>query len=164
MPRMPTGRQAFTLVELLVVISIIGLLSTIATVSLGSARAKSRDTKRMADLRQISQAVELFSNDNSYLPQNYQGWCTYISNGGLGVAFQSDLLPYLVKTPLDPQKANQVGDYLYINLDNKNKYMLCANMETTASNGYNFSACVGGSDYNYCLAPNGGCGPSVPCP
>jgi prepilin-type N-terminal cleavage/methylation domain-containing protein len=160
------NRRAFTLVELLVVISIIGLLSTIATVSLGSARAKSRDAKRMADLRQISQAVELFSDTNTYLPRNSVGWCTYISNAtsGYGAAFQSDISPYLAKTPLDPQKSNQVGDYLYINLDNKIKYMLCANMENTASNGYDFSPCIGGSNYNYCIAPNGGCGPSTPCP
>jgi type II secretion system protein G len=159
-------RRAFTLVELLVVIAIIGLLSAVAAVSLESARAKSRDAKRMADLRQISQAIELFANANSYLPRNSTGWCTYISNAtsGYGAAFQSDISPYLAKVPLDPQKSNQVGDYFYINLDNKDKYELCANMEKTASNGYNFSPCIGGSNYNYCIAPNGGCGPSVPCP
>jgi prepilin-type N-terminal cleavage/methylation domain-containing protein len=44
MPRhaMPTGRQAFTLVELLVVISIIGLLSSIAVVSMNGSRDKAR--------------------------------------------------------------------------------------------------------------------------
>jgi prepilin-type N-terminal cleavage/methylation domain-containing protein len=40
-------RKAFTLVELLVVISIIGLLSTIAVTSLSSARRQSRNAKRM---------------------------------------------------------------------------------------------------------------------
>jgi prepilin-type N-terminal cleavage/methylation domain-containing protein len=158
LPRaMPTGRQAFTLVELLVVISIIGLLSTIATVSLSSARAKSRDTKRMADLRQISQAIELFSNTNGYLPRNGAGWGTYISNttGGYGAAFQSDLAPYLAKTPLDPQKAGQVGDYFYLNADNVNKYVLCANMENATGKSYDYSAYNGGSIYNYCLMPNG---------
>jgi len=60
------------------------LASTIATVSLATARAKSRDVKRMADLKQISTAVELYSNANGYLPTNNYlpggGWCTYVWN------------------------------------------------------------------------------------
>jgi prepilin-type N-terminal cleavage/methylation domain-containing protein len=61
-------KKGFTLVELLVVISIIGLLSTIAIVSLGSARAKSRDTKRIADMKQVSTALEQFYSDQGGYP------------------------------------------------------------------------------------------------
>lgn len=57
------NKKGFTLVELLVVISIIGLLSTIAVVSLGSARAKARDTKRIADVKQITTALEQYYAD-----------------------------------------------------------------------------------------------------
>ena len=61
-------KKGFTLVELLVVISIIGLLSTIAIVSLGSARAKSRDTKRIADMKQVSTALEQYYSDQGGYP------------------------------------------------------------------------------------------------
>jgi prepilin-type N-terminal cleavage/methylation domain-containing protein len=61
-------KKGFTLVELLVVISIIGLLSTIAIVSLGSARAKSRDTKRVADMKQMFTALEQYYTDYSGYP------------------------------------------------------------------------------------------------
>jgi prepilin-type N-terminal cleavage/methylation domain-containing protein len=62
-----TKKTGFTLVELLVVIAIIGLLSTIAVVSLGTARGKARDTKRIADTKQIATALEQYYNDvNSY--------------------------------------------------------------------------------------------------
>jgi prepilin-type N-terminal cleavage/methylation domain-containing protein len=61
-------KKGFTLVELLVVISIIGLLSTIAIVSLGSARAKSRDTKRIADMKQFSTALEQYYSDQGGYP------------------------------------------------------------------------------------------------
>lgn len=61
--------KGFTLVELLVVIAIIGLLSTVAVVSLNSARTKSRDAKRVADIKQIQTALELFFNDNTRYPQ-----------------------------------------------------------------------------------------------
>ena len=58
----------FTLIELLVVIAIIGILATIATISLGSARAKSRDAKRIADIKQVQTALEMFYNDNNRYP------------------------------------------------------------------------------------------------
>ncbi|NBV76692.1 type II secretion system protein [bacterium] len=52
-------KRGFTLIELLVVIAIIGLLSTVVLASLSSARAKSRDARRLSDLKQIANAVAL---------------------------------------------------------------------------------------------------------
>lgn len=64
------NKRGFTLIELLVVIAIIGLLSTLAVVALGSARLKSRDAKRLSDLRQIQTALELYYTDFSVYPNN----------------------------------------------------------------------------------------------
>ncbi len=61
-------RKGFTLIELLVVIAIIGLLSTLAIVALNSARAKSRDSKRISDVKQIQTALELYFADQSGYP------------------------------------------------------------------------------------------------
>jgi prepilin-type N-terminal cleavage/methylation domain-containing protein len=65
---MTMKKKGFTLVELLVVIAIIGLLSSIAVVSLGSARGKARDAKRLADARQVATALEQYYSDNSGYP------------------------------------------------------------------------------------------------
>jgi prepilin-type N-terminal cleavage/methylation domain-containing protein len=62
--------KGFTLIELLVVIAIIGLLASVVLLALNSARAKSRDAKRIADIRQIASAMELFFNDNNAYPTN----------------------------------------------------------------------------------------------
>jgi type II secretion system protein G len=58
-------KRGFTLIELLVVIAIIGLLASIVLASLNSARKKSRDARRLADLKQLQNALELYANDNS---------------------------------------------------------------------------------------------------
>ncbi len=62
------NRSGFTLIELLVVISIIGLLASIVLVSLNSAREKARNAKRVADVRQMMTALELYFNDNNTYP------------------------------------------------------------------------------------------------
>lgn len=47
------------MIELLVVISIIGLLSILAIISLGAARAKARDARRLSDVRQMANVFSL---------------------------------------------------------------------------------------------------------
>jgi len=57
---LPAVRHGFTLIELLVVIAIIGILSSVVLASLNSARQKSRDARRVADVGQIRLALELY--------------------------------------------------------------------------------------------------------
>ncbi|HLC89972.1 MAG TPA: prepilin-type N-terminal cleavage/methylation domain-containing protein [Patescibacteria group bacterium] len=71
-------KKGFTLIELLVVIAIIGLLSTLAVVALNSARQKARDAKRVADIKQVQTALELFYNDVEAYPTG-----TTLALGGL---------------------------------------------------------------------------------
>jgi general secretion pathway protein G len=68
------NKKGFTLIELLVVIAIIGLLSTLAVVALNNARQKSRDAKRVADVKQMQTALELYFNEcNSYPDEGSAG-------------------------------------------------------------------------------------------
>jgi prepilin-type N-terminal cleavage/methylation domain-containing protein len=60
---MKKNKQGFTLIELLVVIAIIGLLSTLSILALNQARARARDAKRVADVKQIQTALEMYYND-----------------------------------------------------------------------------------------------------
>ena len=60
--------RGFTLVELLVVISIIGLLSSFAMVSLNSARIKARDALRKGDMAQLRTAMNLYYDNNFAYP------------------------------------------------------------------------------------------------
>jgi len=60
--------RAFTLVELLVVISIISVLASVVMVNIQSARAKSRDSLREQQVRQIDLATKLYIEKNGHPP------------------------------------------------------------------------------------------------
>ena len=92
--------KGFTLIELLVVIAIIGILATIVLVSLNSARSKARDTQRVADLRQIQTAMEMYYDSHGTYPAG-----TYDEAMGLVVADK-----FLPSVPRDP---TNTGSYVY---------------------------------------------------
>lgn len=72
----------FTMIELLVVISIIAVLSTIALVVYTTTLKNGRDAKRQSDLRQIQSALEQYRADQFYYPMS-GATCTTANNGKL---------------------------------------------------------------------------------
>ena len=60
--------RGFTLIELLVVIAIIGILASIVLASLNIARMKGRDARRIADLKEMQNALELYYSDHNAYP------------------------------------------------------------------------------------------------
>ena len=67
------NKLAFTFIELLIVIAIIGILASFSAVSLQGARGRARDAKRVSDISQIQIALELYFNDYSEYPVDISG-------------------------------------------------------------------------------------------
>lgn len=116
-------RHAFTLVELLVVIAIIGLLSSVAVISLGSARVKSRNAKRNADAKQLVTAFNLGLDANGQYPTtggNVWKCVSSVCTGGLAgyplsATVDSFFQPFMPTKPTDPNDNNSRanGGYVY---------------------------------------------------
>ena len=56
-------RKGFTLIELLVVIAIMSLVASVAVIAFNQARRQARDARRVADIKQIHTALELYYSD-----------------------------------------------------------------------------------------------------
>ncbi|MBI2035135.1 MAG: prepilin-type N-terminal cleavage/methylation domain-containing protein [Candidatus Liptonbacteria bacterium] len=56
------NKKGFTLIELLVVVAVIGVLASVILVGLAGFRGRGRDARRIGDLRQVQNGLELFFN------------------------------------------------------------------------------------------------------
>lgn len=63
-----TSQKGFTLIEMIVVVAIIGILTTIVLAALNQARAKARDADRYADLKQVQLALEIYRDVHGEYP------------------------------------------------------------------------------------------------
>jgi type II secretion system protein G len=128
---MQKNKQGFTLIELLVVIAIIGLLSTLSILSLNTARARARDAKRIADVKQIQTALEMYYNDvGSYPATGAVASGSSVSSPN-GVYLQRIPAP---PTPIDGATCVAAG---------KTDYTYSATNTTGVSGTYSIQYCLG---------------------
>lgn len=111
-------QKGFTLVELLIVISIIAILSAIGLTIYSGAQKSARITKRLEDLKAISIALELYYGVNKSYPTTSGNFRSECSNWGSYAP--SDVIPgltptYMAAFPADPSmnKSASSSCYLY---------------------------------------------------
>lgn len=95
--------RGFTLIEMLVVMTIIGLLSSSVLVGLNEARSRARDARRIADIRQIQNGLESF----------------YFSNRGYPADMNSlyENIPNLPRDPQHDPAIPESGRYGYVGIN-----------------------------------------------
>lgn len=107
------ANHGFTLLELLVVISIIGILIAMGAVAFSTAQRKSRDSKRRSDMTQMQKAFEQYFADNTGYDTCANMATSQYMPGGL---------------PSDPLPTQS-----YICNASATSYCACAELEDTAS-------------------------------
>ena len=165
MSLMGNKTRGFTLIELLVVIAIIGILSSVVLASLNGARKKGRDARRIADVKQIQLALEMYYDSNaSEYPDSI---CTTVSGGACTAG---TLMPtYISTVPNDPQANSTTYVYSYDNLTSAaaacavasgvcTSYILGADLEDTTNSALagDIDGTVGSvtcTDPKYCVQP-----------
>ena len=136
---MKNNKPGFTLIELLVVIAIIGLLSTLSIIALNSARARSRDARRISDVKQIQTALEMYYNLADKYPDAGTAVNQLSTSTQPSIAYASTtfltLWPQAPTPPDNPGNANTPCD------DTNNPYAYAVS-ENNAT--YTLTYCLGG--------------------
>lgn len=132
-------RKGFSLIELMVVISIIGILTAIGAVSFTTAQQKSRDAARKSDMRAVQNALEQYFTVNA---SEYPTAAADCQAGGLSDIFPGGL-------PEDPK-----GDQSYTYVCDADSYCVCAEMESDEGNYYSGACATSGTTKSYFCVVN----------
>lgn len=123
----------FTIIELLAVMAVIGILTTIVAGGYRQTQRRGRDAQRKSDLKQMSQSLEVYLSDHGTYPQSSVDGrimgCpaeTTECDWGSGQFSDSTGNIYFVNLPDDPSSSQ---DYFYRAFDSNRKYQIFAWLE-----------------------------------
>jgi len=125
---MSNRQRGFTLIELLVVIAVIALIAVLILSAVKGVRVKSRDARRVSDIKSIQEGLSMYYNDNYLYPDSGGG---AIEINGTSDAMSTALLDGKVMwgVPIDPFN-DGIYKYSYESLDSQRDYVLQYCLET----------------------------------
>lgn len=145
------GRSGFTLVEVLVVASIIALISGVVFFAARESSEQSRDAKRQSDLRNLQNAIALYKNRYGQYPEGCNGAGNWSGQNGTAMACSSGneyivgLAPEFISSlPRDPNLNGEYFGYAYLTNSDRSVFKLYAwqSVESeTVTYGNEFASC-----------------------
>lgn len=148
-------KKAFSLVEILVVVTIISILASIAAVSYSRFVKQSRDARRKTDIEQIRAAIELYRNFKGAYPTPRAVPGMLFGTGDITDGSVVPTITYMSKIPNDPM--SEAGyRYYYESSGTYQDYLLCAFIENGETS-ITTHGCKTGPflECNYCMGPYG---------
>lgn len=97
-----THKNAFTLVELIIVIAIIGILATIAVIAFSPIQQSARDSQRSSKVTTLSEALEKYYSQNGEYPSPRALLNTYSGNTAQSIATKLSIDPLTIQMPQAP--------------------------------------------------------------
>ena len=94
--------RGFTLIELVIVMTIIGILAGAVALQISNRTKFAKRTRALQDIMTIETAVDLYAADNGSPPTTQQGLDALMSKPGAPPAPTNWNGPYLKKRPIDP--------------------------------------------------------------
>jgi len=91
--------RGFTVIELIVIVAAIGLIALFVVAALTDVRSGARDKRRISDLGQVRNALELYYLDHTAYPRESEG---ADGNIAANAVFRAMLAPYLSGELTDP--------------------------------------------------------------
>lgn len=140
-------RKGFTLIEMLVVLTIIGIVMALSLFGISSSRETARDANRKADLELIRSGLEIYKADcNDYPPSaSIIGGSPLVGDGTPTTCASTNT--YIASIPKDPLDTARL--YRYARLT-PTTYVICAALENgMGAIGCGVSACGAGVSCNY---------------
>lgn len=154
--------SGFTLIEILIVVAIIAILSSVVLVGLGPTQQSGRDARRLSDLHEIQTGLELYYSKCGFYPGGidcapnenplgYSGMSAALTGSGIGVT----------SVPQDPTKG---ASYSYATNGSASaggsSYLLMAKLENQNNSAFVNYTAPSTTQYTYgdtissCSAPN----------
>lgn len=101
---MNTRSRGFSLIELLVVVAIFSLLSSLVLATTRDAKTRSQDATRISDMRQMVNALELYFASNNQYPNidNASSLDASCTGNAAWQSLETQLSEYIVALPCDP--------------------------------------------------------------
>jgi prepilin-type N-terminal cleavage/methylation domain-containing protein len=118
-------KRGFTVMELLVSLAIIAMLFTITMALVGPVKEKSRDSRRMSDVREINKALVLYADNNSKFPIATTA-VTITGNDAVSTILES--AGVISEVPTDP--THPTNSYTYLSDSSGNTFIISFCLET----------------------------------
>jgi prepilin-type N-terminal cleavage/methylation domain-containing protein len=138
---MTNERKGFTLIEILIVVAIIAILASVVLVGLGPTQQAGRDARRLSDIHEVQNGLELYYNKCGFYPGSAAAAACGAANNAATTGYSAGATSLnaaltgsglqITTVPLDPTNATPHLYFFKTNGATASTYLLATVLENT---------------------------------